>query len=707
VSYCGVSARAVAIVATLVAVACDVPTTTSSNLPTKNPQLSTEVVSGGSISIGVGATKQLTTSLTAWEPQSAVGWSSSNNQIANVNASGVVTGIAVGTATVTAKKYKKTDTFQITVTSGSPPGPTPVATITVSAVSTSVPVGQTTQANAVAKDSSGASIPGVSFTWSSSDPATASVNTTGLVTGVATGSVSIIASAGGQSGTLAINVTAPPPSPPSGGLASLPAPPNILLNFPYAPATGRTINVRAGDDLQAAISSAQRGDEIVVQAGATFVGNFTLTAKSGTPAGGWITIRSDKLSQLPPQGTRVTAAHASLMPRIVTPNTAPAFRTATSASGWRLVGLDISVSASFTMMNYGLIFFGDATQRQNTIAAVPTDLVLDRVYVHGHPTSKLQRCIALNSARTAIQDSYIKECHAKTIDSQAIAGWNGPGPFKIVNNTIEGAGENLLFGGGSPTITNLIPSDIEIRRNYFHTPSSWKGKWVKMNLFELKAARRVIVEGNIFDGSWADAQNGWALIIKTSNQTGSCTWCTTSDVTLRNNIIRNTGAGIDIAGKEGTNVKPIGARVARVLVENNQIERVNLTPYNGDGRAIILLENASDVIIRSNTIDPQGGSMNSFLSMGTYPAATRLEFIGNATYRGTWGMAATGLGTGLAALGAIAGGWRFSTDYIVSTPFLGYPLGAIFVSTLTQALNAGGGADAAKIQQATAGVAIP
>jgi hypothetical protein len=702
-----VSARAVATVALFVAVACDVPTTASSNLPPTNLQVSTEVTASGSaVSVAVGATKKLTSSLTSWESTFPVTWTSSDDQIASVDSSGNVTGVAAGTAQVTAKKFKKTDTFQITVTGGSQPPP-PVASITVNAPSTSVAVGQTLQVNAVAKDAGGAAIPGVAFNWSSSDASNATVDGTGLVTGVGTGTATITASASGKSGSLSITVSAAPPPPPSGGLAALPAQPTTLLNFPYPSTSGRTINVRAGDDLQAAISSAQRGDEIVVQAGASFVGNFTLTAKPGNASNGWIIIRTDKLSQLPSQGTRVTAAHASLMPKIITPNTAPAFRTSAGASGWRLVGLDISMSASFNQMNYGLLFLGDATKRQNTLASVPSDLVLDRLYVHGHATSKLQRCIALNSARTAIQDSYIKECHAKTIDSQAIAGWNGPGPFKIVNNTIEGAGENLLFGGGSPTITNLIPTDIEIRRNYFHTPTSWKNKWVKMNLFELKAARRVIVEGNIFDGSWADAQNGWALIIKTSNQTGVCTWCTTSDVTLRNNIIRNTGAGIDIAGREGTNSKPIGARVARVLVENNLIEKINLSPFNGDGRALILLENASDVIIRKNTIDPQGGSMNSFLSMGTYPAATRLEFIGNATFRGIWGMAATGLGTGLSALGAIAGGWRFSNDYIVSNPYFNYPLGTIFVSTLNQALTAGGGADASQIQQATAGVAIP
>ena len=31
-----------------------------------------------------------------------------------------------------------------------------------------------------------------------------------------------------------------------------------------------------------------------------------------------------------------------------------------------------------------------------------------------------------------------------------------------------------MFGGADPTIPNLVPSDIEIRDNYFFKPLSWK-----------------------------------------------------------------------------------------------------------------------------------------------------------------------------------------------------------------------------------------
>ena len=50
---------------------------------------------------------------------------------------------------------------------------------------------------------------------------------------------------------------------------------------------------------------------------------------------------------------------------------------------------------------------------------------------------------------------------------KSIYSYISPYPFKIVNNYLEGAGENVMFGGADPRIKNLVPSDIEIRRNHF------------------------------------------------------------------------------------------------------------------------------------------------------------------------------------------------------------------------------------------------
>src|SRR5262249_55163695 len=102
------------------------------------------------------------------------------------------------------------------------------------------------------------------------------------------------------------------------------------------------------------------------------------------------------------------------------------------------------------------------------------DLVFDRCYIHGASLADVSRAIALNSANTEISNCNISEIHGIGFDTQAICGWNGPGPFRIINNYLEAAGENVLFGGADPTIQGLVPSDIEFRKNDCAKPLNWK-----------------------------------------------------------------------------------------------------------------------------------------------------------------------------------------------------------------------------------------
>ena len=118
-------------------------------------------------------------------------------------------------------------------------------------------------------------------------------------------------------------------------------------------ALSRTKRSSRGDLTIRAINSAERGDQIVLAAGATFVGNFYLPAKAGS---GWITIRSG--GAIPAEGQRATPSSASGFAKLVTPNSMPALRTNTGASvsNYRLMGLEFKSSAPMT---YALVDLGD------------------------------------------------------------------------------------------------------------------------------------------------------------------------------------------------------------------------------------------------------------------------------------------------------------------------------------------------------------
>jgi hypothetical protein len=252
-------------------------------------------------------------------------------------------------------------------------------------------------------------------------------------------------------------------------VAQSPELPREIVDASYAPLSGQRIQVPAGGNLQAAINAAQPGDTIELAAGAVFSGNFTLPRKS---TAGWINIQSSSYGALPEPGHRVSPLDAPSMPRVITPNTAPVFKTLSGASQYRFVGLNIGAALSNQSATvFNLLDFGsDSTSASN----LPSNLIVDRCYIHGNANANVRRGIALNSVHSAVVDSYIAEIHEHGADAQAIGGWTGPGPYLIENNFLEAATENILFGGSPPGIADLVPQDIVIRDNHLYKPLRWK-----------------------------------------------------------------------------------------------------------------------------------------------------------------------------------------------------------------------------------------
>ncbi|HEY5908812.1 MAG TPA: hypothetical protein VIZ31_12275 [Vicinamibacteria bacterium] len=427
---------------------------------------------------------------------------------------------------------------------------------------------------------------------------------------------------------------------------------------------GSRIVVGAGGDLQEALDRARVNDEIVLEAGATFRGPFTLPRKSGR---GWITVRGSADEAIPGPGTRMSPSFAGTLPTLEA-SEGSVLEAERGAHHYRLVGLEIRPRPGSRLVN--LVTLGTNEDSEDDL---PDHITIERCYLHGDPVKGTRRGIALNSRNTTIVDSYLSDFKEVGADSQAIAGWNGPGPFSIENNTLEGAGENLMFGGADPNIKNLVPSDITIRRNLLRKPLAWKAgepeyagtPWTVKNLLELKNARRVVIEGNLLEHNWVHSQTGFAVLFTVRNQEGSAPWSVVEDVTFRDNVVRRTGAGINLLARDD-NFQSAGARGISIL--NNLFYDVGGERWGGDGRLFQILDGVVNLLIAHNTAMHAG-------NLVTVAGRPNLGFIfrDNLVFQNQYGIVGDGTGPGLETLNAYFPGALFRRNVIVGATASSYP----------------------------------
>jgi hypothetical protein len=196
---------------------------------------------------------------------------------------------------------------------------------------------------------------------------------------------------------------------------------------------------------------------------------------------------------------------------------------AAGANHYRLIGLEITRPVGTPVVhNLVSVQGGGAADH----------VVLDRVWLHGTAQDDTVRGVALGGMTNfGVVDSFFSDFHCTATvgactDAQSVLGGLGSlpmGPYKVVNNFLEASGENILFGGGTATLT---PADIEVRRNHFFKPLIWKKgqpgyvggssgyPFVVKNHFELKNAQRVLM-GRFFSGRLQHPANtedsGWHL----------------------------------------------------------------------------------------------------------------------------------------------------------------------------------------------------
>jgi len=237
-----------------------------------------------------------------------------------------------------------------------------------------------------------------------------------------------------------------------------------------------TITVSAKGDFQKALNSAQCGDAIVLQAGATYgnASSFVLPYKgpcSGTDAD-YITIQTSNLAGIAASGQRIDpAVHGGAMARLVATGTQPVIKTQPLAHHYKFIGIEFtSTGAGYIPI---LVNLGTDTTRDQREAM--KGFVFDRCFVHP-PEISSSNLANPSSVRTAakgifgaVVDLYVINSYLagftgyynnELIDSMCIGSDVGPGPIHVINNYLEAWYSSVFIGGADAAVNPVHTGTI-------------------------------------------------------------------------------------------------------------------------------------------------------------------------------------------------------------------------------------------------------
>jgi len=332
------------------------------------------------------------------------------------------------------------------------------------------------------------------------------------------------------------------------------------------------------------------------------------------------------------------------------------FKIENRAEQYLLIGFNFQndlVPASGTIVSIG-------SDKATDPSEVPNKISFDQCICNGNRDKGTRRGYMLNCREVSITNS-LAEGFYYTDDSQAVCGWNGPGPFILYNNKFSASGETVMFGGSDTMSEAMIPRSLRMSSNLLTKEESWRGNPAAKvkNVFELKCMIGFVVEYNIFENSWKDGQTGYIFVITPRNQNGRSPFTQVANGIIRQNVLRNGAAGFNILGEDNLQVSQ---RTDNILIEENLMyDTGKIFDPNGAGILMKIERAPSNITTRRNTF--LSNKINSFLDLDK-GKCDNLVFNNNVVSEGSYGLH-TIVANGLPGFTAYTNGGSFADNLIV------------------------------------------
>ena len=222
-----------------------------------------------------------------------------------------------------------------------------------------------------------------------------------------------------------------------------------------------------------------------------------------------------------------------------------------------------------------------------------------------------------------------------------------------------------------------MPSDVVFRGNNVTRPESWRQeRWDVKNLLELKNARRVLIERNVFERHWAGAQAGYAIVMTPRGERGKAPWAVVEDVTFQFNVVRNIAAAINISGHDDAGPSGLAQRI-RIL--NNQFYSFDQARWGGNGFFLLIGNGPMHIVVDHNTIIQRGDIVSAYGGSASDPTPIEdFTFTNNLTLHNANGVHGQGRAVGQDTLDTFFPDAVFTRNVIAGGRASRYPAGNEF-----------------------------
>jgi hypothetical protein len=208
------------------------------------------------------------------------------------------------------------------------------------------------------------------------------------------------------------------------------------------------------------------------------------------------------------------------------------------------------------------------------------------------------------------------------------------------------------------------------------TPTS-ATKWYVKNVFELKNAQDVVVEGNVFENLWVAAQPGYPIVFTPRNQSGTAPWVVVQRVTFQHNLVRHAAGGVNILGTDNVNPSRL---TNHITVRDNIFDDLTASTWGSGSRPFQLGDGPDSVTIDHNTVVTTNSSIVwMYGGSATAPTAiTNAVYTNNMSVHNTYGMDGSNFAAGLSSINAYMPGASVAGNVLAGGTASKYPTGNFF-----------------------------